>query len=94
MRKLVWGNSFRRELKRLIHDHPHLSNKVFSVLEKLLVNPYNPSLKTHKLSGKLEGLWSCWVEYDCRIVFTFSNNPTTNEDLIVLIDIGKHEDVY
>lgn len=53
-----------------------------------------PELKTHKLHGQLEGLWACWVEYDCRIVFAFEPDPAGGEDVIVLVDIGSHDEVY
>jgi len=46
-------------------------------------------LKTHKLSGKLKGLWAFVVEYDCRVVFQF-----LEEGDVLLIDIGKHDEVY
>jgi len=48
----------------------------------------------HKLHGKLIGLWACQVEYDCRIVFAFEKEPENKEELIVLVDIGKHDEVY
>jgi mRNA-degrading endonuclease YafQ of YafQ-DinJ toxin-antitoxin module len=51
-------------------------------------------LKSHKLRGKLSGLWACYVEYDCRIVFAFDEMPGHDCELIVLIDIGKHDEVY
>jgi len=51
--------------------------------------PFHPRLRTHKLSGKLEGLWAFSVSYDCRVVFEFINK---NE--ILLIDIGGHDEVY
>ena len=34
------------------------------------------------------------VEYDCRIVFAFENEPDSEKDLIVLVDIGRHDEVY
>jgi mRNA interferase YafQ len=46
------------------------------------------------LHVKLSGLWTCCVEYDCRIVFTFEKVPDDNNDMIVLSDIGKHDEVY
>ena len=64
------------------------------ILEKLAHEPFDPTLKTHKLRGKLSGLWACYVEYDCRIVFTFEKVPDDDKDLIVLADIGKHDEVY
>ncbi len=73
MRTLVWDNSFKRSYKRLVRKNPQLKNKIFLILELLVENPYNPILKSHKLKGKLEGLWACWVEYDCRIIFTIKS---------------------
>jgi mRNA interferase YafQ len=68
--------------------------KIFSTLEHLSEHPFVPHLKTHKLHGKLAALWACEVEYDCRIVFTFENDHNTGKDLILLVDIGTHDEVY
>jgi mRNA-degrading endonuclease YafQ of YafQ-DinJ toxin-antitoxin module len=57
-------------------------------------NPSDPALKTHKLSGRLRGLWACWVEYDCRIIFAFKQDPAKQEQLILLVDIGTHDEAY
>jgi addiction module RelE/StbE family toxin len=67
---------------------------IFSTLEKLSKEPFRPDLKTHKLHGKLAGLWACEVEYDCRIVFAFEKHPETGGEIIVLADIGRHDEVY
>lgn len=91
---LVWDNSFRRAFKRLVRKNPQLQEKVFEVLELLEVAPFAPTLKSHKLRGNLEGLWACWVEYDCRIVFSFTTDEVSGEELIILIDIGSHDEVY
>jgi mRNA-degrading endonuclease YafQ of YafQ-DinJ toxin-antitoxin module len=40
------------------------------------------------------GSWACFVEYDCRIIFNFVNNPETKEEEIFLIDLGTHDEVY
>ena len=61
MRTLVWDSSFKRAFKRSIRENPQLKTKIFVVLELLLENPYNPTLKAHKLKGRLDGLWACWV---------------------------------
>jgi mRNA interferase YafQ len=71
-----------------------LQERIFDVLDALVRDPFTPALKTHKLSGQLQGLWACWVEYDCRIVFAFETEPQTGEELIVLIDLGTHDEVY
>ncbi len=94
MRKLSWDTSFRRAFKRHTHNNPARQERVFQVLERLVEDPFYPTLKTHKLSGQLKGLWACSVEYDCRIVFAFEPDPGTGEDMIVLIDMGTHDEVY
>ena len=94
MRKLAWETSFRRAFKRHTRNNPALQNRIFQVLDRLAEDPFYPTLKTHKLSGQLEGLWACWVEYDCRIVFAFEPDPDEGEDVIVWIDLGTHDEVY
>jgi len=87
-------SKFKRSFKRLVKKNPQLQDKILSALETLSNDPFTPSLKSHKLTGQLEGLWACSVAYDCRIVFAFKSDPGTNEDVIVLVDIGSHDEVY
>jgi mRNA interferase YafQ len=46
------------------------------------------------LTGQLDGWWSCSVVFDCRIIFGFDCDPETGEEIILLIDIGSHDEVY
>ncbi|VXD25026.1 type II toxin-antitoxin system RelE/ParE family toxin [Planktothrix paucivesiculata] len=92
--KLVWSNGFKRGVKKLIKKNPHLQQKIIDVLEILADDPFNFSLKSHKLTGNLDGLWACWVNYNCRIVFEFSEDKELVERVIFLIDIGSHDEVY
>jgi len=94
MRKLAWDTSFRRAFKRRTRNNAALQDRIFQVLDRLAEDPFHPALKTHKLSGQLQGLWACWVEYDCRIVFAFEPEPDTGEEMIVLVDLGTHDEVY
>jgi len=86
---LIWGSSFKRAYKRVVAANPDLKSRIAQALETFVANPHHPSLKTHKLSGKLRGLWAFVVAYDCRIVFQF-----LDEQNVLLIDIGKHDEVY
>ncbi len=54
---------------------------------------YDASLDTHKLSGKLSGLYASSCGYDCRILFTFEKDEN-REEIILLIFVGKHDAVY
>jgi addiction module RelE/StbE family toxin len=94
VRKLAWGSSFRRAFRRRTRNNSALQERIFQVLARLAEEPFEPVLRTHKLRGQLEGLWSCWVEYDCRIVFAFEPDPDSDQEMIVLIDLGTHAEVY
>ena len=95
MRRIAWDGSFRRAYRRSTRNNPRMQERIIEVLERLVHNPFDPVLRTHKLRGRLEGLWACWVQHDCRIVFSFEPDADgRQEDLIVLIDIGSHDEVY
>ena len=94
MRRLVWDASFRRAFKRITRRTPDLHERIFDVLAILVADPFDPRLKTHRLRGQLQGFWACWVEYDCRVVFALEPDPASGEDVIILVDIGSHDEVY
>ena len=85
---------FRKSFKKLIKKSSHLQNKILAVIALLGDDPFVPSLKSHKLTGQLDGLWSCTVNYDCRIIFAFKKDEETDDDLLILVDIGSHDEVY
>ncbi len=90
MTKLVWDASFKRSYKKRVGNNTQLKKKFWNALELFSDNPFDSRLKTHKLTGKLDGLWALSVDYDCRIVFKFLKTP----DEVLLIDIGSHDEVY
>jgi len=42
----------------------------------------------------LAGLWACSCGYDCRIVFSLENDLENGGQIVLLIDIGSHDEVY
>ena len=58
-------------------------------MELFLFDPFSVQLKTHKLGGRLLGLWSFSVDDDCRVVFEFLDDGN-----VLLIEVGKHNEVY
>ena len=48
-------------------------------------NPFDKRLDTHKLSVRLDGLWSFTIDYDCRIIFEFESGS-----MIIFHAIGNH----
>lgn len=94
MKRVAWHSSFERAFRKVVRAQPELKERILAVVERLAADPFSERLRTHKLRGRLRGLWSAWVEYDCRIVFTFEVDPESSGEVIVLVDIGSHEDVY
>ena len=74
MAKLVWDASFKRSYKKRVSHDPRLKKKFWNALKIFAGNPFDSKLKTHKLTGKLSGLWALSVDYDCRMVFKFLKN--------------------
>jgi addiction module RelE/StbE family toxin len=91
---LVWSASFVRALRRIARKDPQLTSKAKNTLEQLSSDPFHPSLRTHKLKGKLAGSWACSVDYNRRIVFDFVQNPDSHEEEILLLSVGSHDEVY
>lgn len=52
-------------------------------------NPFDPQLKTHKLSGEDKECWAFWVTYSIRIKFTFLKSKE-----VLFLDIGPHPKIY
>jgi addiction module RelE/StbE family toxin len=94
MRKLFWGKTFIRAVKRTSRRHPDLVEILPTALQLLSEDPFAPPLETHKLKGKLSGSWACKVGYDLRIIFDFVKSQEQGEDYILLLEIGSHEEVY
>jgi addiction module RelE/StbE family toxin len=83
------SSSFRRAFKKSIAVDKQLEKLFWGKMEVFGGDPYVPSLRTHKLSGELEGLWSFSITYDIRVVFKF-----LDKNKVLLMDIGSHEEVY
>ncbi|WP_017294745.1 type II toxin-antitoxin system RelE/ParE family toxin [Geminocystis herdmanii] len=92
--KILWSKGFKRSYQKVIQKNPQLKSRIADVIKILANDPFTPSIKSHKLTGNLSGLWSCSVAYDCRIIFSFSEDGKLLEMMILLIDIGSHDDVY
>jgi mRNA-degrading endonuclease YafQ of YafQ-DinJ toxin-antitoxin module len=71
-----------------------LQSAIENTLEQMVDDLFAINLGTHKLSGELFGLWACSCGYDCRTIFSFENDKENGGEIIVLLDIGTHNEVY
>jgi mRNA-degrading endonuclease YafQ of YafQ-DinJ toxin-antitoxin module len=92
MHELVLTPKFERAFRRCIRKTPAAQPQIEQT--RMAADLANPRLKTHHLSGQLAGLHACSAAYDCRIVFSKQKNPRTVAEVLLLINIGSHEEVY
>ena len=92
--KIGWTPKSIRTFKKLVRKHPQLRLLIEATLELLSEDCFNPSLRTHKLTGDLSGIWSCSIDYDYRIFFEFVTHPEDEEEAILLLKMGSHDEVY
>lgn len=85
IQRVLYSSHFKRSFKKLPREKQKLFEKRLVIFKK---NPFDPRLKTHKLSGKSIKYWTFRLTYSDRVVFEF-----ISEEEIGLIDIGSH-DVY
>lgn len=81
--KIIYSSKFAKEYKRLPLKVKKAAEKKEKVFRK---DPFEPSLKTHKLTGKLKEYYSFSIDYQYRIIFEF-----VNKDIIWFHSVGTHE---
>jgi len=94
MSELVPSGRFERAFRRLVRKNPALQPQIEITLRRMAENLNDSRLKTHHLSGQLAGLHACSAGYDCRIVFAKQKHPKTSAEVLLLVNIGSHEEVY
>lgn len=85
--KIVTTDRYDKKYKKL---SANLKIRVDSVLERFIKDPLDPSLLNHNLQGKLKGFKSIKAGFDLRIIFKEEKGYV----LVLLIDLGKHDEVY
>lgn len=82
VKSVHYNEAFKRQFLSL----PKTVQKKACKIEKLFKeNPFYPSLRLHKLKGKLEGLWSLSLNRKYRIIF-----KPVEDGVILLVSIGTH----
>ena len=89
MIKVSWDQGFKRAYRKKVKNDAELKDRFWEAMEMLAKDPFQPRLRTHKLTGRLEGIWTFSISFDCRVIFKFLSKTE-----ILLIDIGRHDEVY
>ena len=82
MMQLYYSSKFERAYKKLPQKIKSALGEKEALLRK---NPFNSTLNTHKLSGRLEGYWAFWIDQKYRVIFEFSG-----KNILWLHSVGDH----
>ena len=81
--KIIYSGKFAKEYRRL----PLKVKKAAEKKERIFrIDPFDPSLKTHMLKGKLKDYYSFSIDYQSRIIFEF-----VGKDVIWFHSVRTHE---
>ena len=80
--QILYTPHFKREAKRLAIS---LRPLVESRLAQFSADPHEPTLKTHKLAGRLKNFWAFSINTSIRVIFEFEG-----VDQAIFHSIGDH----
>ena len=90
MAEIIYTDSYIKRASKFFKKHPELISQYEKTLKLLELNPNHPSLRLHKLHGKLSELYSVSINISYRISIDF----LIEDDKIIPVDIGSHDNVY
>lgn len=88
--RLIYPDSYLKRAKKFLKKHPEIRGQYQKTLELLELNPHHPSLRLHRLLGRLASLSSVSINMSYRIVLEI----LIQDNDIILIDVGHHDQVY
>lgn len=81
--KIYYSSKFAKEYKKLPLKLKLMAEKREKIFRK---DPFNPQLKTHKLTGKLKEYYSFSLDYQYRIIFQL-----IDKNIVWFLSVGTHE---
>jgi len=88
--EILYTHTYVKRAEKFIKKHPEILKQYEKTLKLLEINPFHPSLRLHQLQGKLSELYSVSINISYRISIDF----IIDEDRIIPIDVGTHDEVY
>jgi len=86
--QLITPENYEQKLAKFLKIHTELVKPYAKTIKLLEIDPYHPSLRLHKLEGKLKDLYSVYINLKYRITINF----IIENQQIILIDINNHYD--
>lgn len=88
--RLIYPESYLRRARKFLKKHPELRGQYRKTLELLELDPTHPSLRLHRLQGRLSDLHSVSINIRYRITIEF----VIEGNSILLVNVGQHDHVY
>ncbi len=88
--KIIRTDEYLKKLKKFLKKHPDMIERYIKTIEILEINPYHPSLRLHKLKGRLCEFHSVSINLEYRVIIDF----IIKDNEIIPVDIGTHDEIY
>ena len=85
---LRFSSELVKKLRKINYKDKNLSTLIEKQLDLFGTDPKHHSLRTHKLSGKLQNIFSISINKKIRMTFILQNNEA------YFINIGSHDEIY
>ena len=84
--EIIYYSKFEKQFNKLSREIKKLTLEKEEIFK---IDPFDPRLKTHKLHGKFDGYLAFSINYNYRIIFSY----TENKKDVKFHSIGTH-DIY
>ena len=90
MYEIKFADGYEKKAIKFFKKHKNIYPQYEKIMKILEYNPTHPSLRLHKLQGKMNKFSSISINMKYRVIIDF----IIVDNSIILIDIGSHSDVY
>lgn len=88
--RIIYTPGYNRRAKRFLKAHAELLPQYEKALRLLEINPFHPSLRLHRLRGRLSELYSASINIRYRLTL----EVFVQEGKVIPVDVGLHDAVY
>jgi len=88
--EIEYTQKYEKKLFKFLKKHRDIVERYKKTIQLMEIDPFHPSLRLHKLQGKLDGLHSVSIDMQYRISIEFY----IEDSRIIPINIGTHDEVY
>lgn len=91
MYHIIYTTNFRKQAKKIVRSGKCPSEKIENVIDIISSGvKIEEALHNHKLQGKYKDMYECHVRPDILIIY----EKDENNNLITLIAIGSHSELF